>query len=474
MARAQAIYEERLKAGALRPDAMQAAIIARLDALCQNLADARKAARSGGFFKKLFGKNPRGYSGVKSLYLYGKVGRGKTMLMDLFYSALPEGDKRRAHFNDFMSDVQNRLASYREAEKQGKVKLPREGAFLRVAADLAAEAHILCFDEFSVTDIADAMILSRLFQALFAHGAVLVATSNVAPHDLYKHGLNRSLFLPFIKLLEEKADICPLDAPTDYRLEQGDKSVFPVYLSPNDEKAKAELDNFWYRLAGGAESRAETLTVRGHDITIPRAVNIAAGSEIFHQFGRGIEEADSAREKGQEAGRGVSPDRDEYKEAGSAAGALSQMARSDAGKENKAARFDFKDICGGNLAAPARGLAGGARETKSHKAARFDFKDICGGNLAAYDYMALAGHYALFCVENIPQFSEENRNEAKRFILLIDVLYDRHMPLCVTAAAPAAQLYIGKAEITEKFEFDRAASRLTEMQSDAYLRACRL
>lgn len=392
MGQAQAEYDKRLASGSLRPDAAQAAVVAKLDALSLALAAKRREAAGGGFFRNVFGAKKPDYRAVRGLYLYGKVGRGKTMLMDLFYAALPAGDKKRVHFNDFMADVQNRLAAYR---RQASAAAP-VGIFLQVAADLAAEAHILCFDEFAVTDIADAMILSRLFQALFARGVVLVATSNVAPEDLYKNGLNRALFLPFIRFLPEKAEICNLDAPIDYRLSQGADAPFPAYLTPADAKAKAALSAFWLELTGQSGGEKQQIKLRGRQITVPCAAPVKPDSPFYQP------------------------------------------------KANRAAKLCL--------------------------AARFDFADIDGQSLAAADYAALAEHYSLFCLENVPQFSEENRNQAKRFILFIDTLYDKTALLCLSAAAPAAELYAGKAEIAEKFEFDRTASRLTEMQGQAYLR----
>jgi len=389
-------YNQRIAAGRLNRDPAQAEIVARLDSLAEAIAAARaKAAAKSGFFAR-FRKSAPALLGVYGLYLYGKVGRGKTMLMDLFYASLPEGDKCRIHFNDFMADVQARLAAVRAAEKAGTLKLPSGGAVEKVAQDLADAAHILCFDEFAVGDIADAMILARLFTALFARGMVLIATSNVAPDDLYRNGLNRPLFLPFISLLKQNAEICNLDAPTDYRLAQGNAAEFPAYLAPADNAAKAQMDAFWRELTGQAGGKRQEITVLGHKIAVPIAAPIAEGSPFY-------------------------------------------------------------------AAAVAQGQ-------QKPFAARFDFADLGGRNLAAHDYAALAGHYALFMVENAPHFGDDSRNAAKRFILLIDTLYDRHMPLCLSAAARPEQLYIGAAQITEKFEFERTASRLIEMQSAAYLK----
>ncbi|WP_246681418.1 cell division protein ZapE [Candidatus Tokpelaia sp.] len=381
-------YNALVAKGSLAADTAQAAVIAKLDRLAAIVQERQQQAAKGGLLRRLWRGTAPDYSGVKSFYLYGPVGRGKTMIMDLFFAALPPGDKKRLHFNDFMNNVQNRLAACRAAEQAGKIKLPPAGALIRVAEDLAREAHILCCDEFSVTNIADAMILSRLFTALFAQGVVLVATSNVAPQNLYQDGLNRALFLPFINVLQQQAEICSLETPTDYRREKGAAAAVPAFITPCDAKAKAQMDRFWRGLTGRNSGEQQEITVSGHKIIIPCAAAI----------------------------------------------------QNTAPEKNGASRM----------------------------AARFDFADICRRDLAAADYAALAEHYAVFCVENVPLFSEENRNEAKRFILFIDIIYDRHLPLYLSAAAPADRLYTGTAMITEKFEFERTASRLVEMQSEAY------
>jgi len=379
-------YEALVAGGKLAADPAQAEIVTRLDTLAAALRQRRGQAAGAGWLRRLLAAPAPGYSGIKSFYLYGPVGRGKTMMMDLFFAALPPGDKRRVHFNDFMVDVQNRLAACRAAEQAGAIKLPPGGAIIQVAEDLAREAHILCFDEFAVTDIADAMILARLFTALFARGAVLVTTSNVAPADLYQNGLNRALFLPFIAVLQQQAEICCLAAPVDYRRTKPAAAHCPAFITPADAKARAQLNAFWRRLTGKTGGERQEIVLRGHKIIIPCVAAIANSA-----------------------------------------------------------------------------LAGG----KSGLAARFDFADIGGRNLAAADYAALAEHYAVFCVDNVPLFDEENRNAAKRFILFIDTLYDRRRLLYLSAAAPADALYTGAAHVTEKFEFARTASRLAEMQSQA-------
>ena len=365
-----AAYDALVAAGAIERDPAQVDAVEHLDALSAALArrgDGRP--RKHGFFGRLFGEAsdepaPRG------LYLWGAVGRGKTMLMDLFFEALPIASKRRAHFHAYMADVHERIHAWRQRLKAGEVT--GDDPIKPVAAALAEEASVLCFDEFAVTDIADAMILGRLFTALFAQGVVVVATSNVPPEGLYKDGLNRALFLPFIALLSERTEVMRLDSRTDFRLEKiGDS---PVYFMPPDAAAHAAMDDIFRRLTGGAPTKPATLTVYGHAVEVP---NQAAG------------------------------------------------------------------------------------------VARFDFADLCSKPLAASDYLAIARTYHTVLVDRIPRLSEERRNEARRFILLIDVLYERHVRLVASAETGPDDLYAGETG-AETFEFARTASRLHEMNSRDY------
>ncbi|TIS15502.1 MAG: cell division protein ZapE, partial [Mesorhizobium sp.] len=302
---------------------------------------------------------------VKGLYIHGGVGRGKTMLMDMFFDLLPVRRKRRVHFNDFMADVQDRIQKHRAARKNGDVK--EDDPIPPVARALAEEAWVLCFDEFSVTDIADAMILSRLFSALFSKGVVLVATSNVAPHDLYRDGLNRQLFLPFIGLLERHAHVLTLDAEKDYRQEKLNR--LPIYVTPADAAADRALDDAWKTMTHGRPTEAMTLTLKGRQLVVPRAAGDAA---------------------------------------------------------------------------------------------RFSFADLCEKPLGARDYLAIADRFSTVFIDHVPVLGEGKRNEAKRFILLIDTLYDHHMRLVMSAAAPPEGLYTARRG-TEVFEFERTVSRLIEM-----------
>lgn len=358
-------YNDLAEQGKLAPDPRQVEIARAFDALLDEITTKRLAAKKsslGWLFAKRTEKEP-----IRGLYIHGGVGRGKTMLMDMFFELLAAKRKRRVHFNVFMADVHDRIHQHRQALKKGETK--ETDPVPPIAKALADEAWVLCFDEFSVTDIADAMILSRLFSALFGHGVVLVATSNVAPDNLYKDGLNRGLFTPFIGILKEHARILNLDSETDYRLLKLNR--LPVYVTPLGPQADEEMDQAWAAVTDGKDVAPAELELKGRSIDVPRA-----------------------------AGR----------------------------------------------------------------AARFDFADICRKALAARDYNLIADSYDTIFVDNIPVMNRATRNEAKRFILLIDTLYDRGKRLIASAAASPAGLYDEKSG-TEAFEFDRTVSRLIEMQS---------
>ncbi|PZU82870.1 MAG: cell division protein ZapE [Chelatococcus sp.] len=363
-------YAALVESGAIERDPAQVAVVKKLEALNEALA-ARRLARKGSALGWLFGKKPETAAPPKGLYVWGSVGRGKTMLMDLFFEAAPVARKRRVHFHEFLADAHGRIHDYRQKLKTGQVKEP--DPIGPVAAELAAQAYLLCFDEFTVTDIADAMILGRLFTALFAAGVVVVATSNVEPSHLYENGLNRALFLPFIELLQTKVEVLKLDARTDFRLEK--LGGAPVYQVPADAKAQAALDKAFRNLAGVAKGAPLTLDVKGHALAIPQA-------------------------------------------------------------------------------------AGGV--------ARARFSDLCAHAYGASDYIALAQRFHTLVLDDIPVMAPEQRNEAKRFIILIDTLYEHHVKLVASAAAEPQNLYAGTTG-REAFEFDRTVSRLIEMRSDDYL-----
>jgi cell division protein ZapE len=366
-------YAGLAEAGQISRDPRQIEVARALDRLLDEIVEKRLAAKKsalGWLFAKRMPREP-----VKGLYIHGSVGRGKTMLMDMFFELVPAERKRRVHFNAFMADVHDRIARHRQAFKKGETK--ESDPVPPVARALAAEAWVLCFDEFSVTDIADAMILSRLFSALFSEGVVLVATSNVAPEDLYRDGLNRGLFEPFIGILRQHARVISLDSETDYRLRR--LARLPVYITPLGPQAEREMDEAWATATEGKTIAPAEIALKGRSVHVPRA-----------------------------AGR----------------------------------------------------------------AARFDFSDLCQKPLAARDYLAIAERFDAIFLDNIPAMGQAQRNEAKRFILLIDTLYDRRKRLVASAAAAPDALYTGKTG-AEAFEFARTASRLTEMQSRDWLEAVR-
>ncbi|RUV42372.1 MAG: cell division protein ZapE [Mesorhizobium sp.] len=363
-------YDHLVETGVVERDPAQERVVAALDRLTDEIS-AKRLAQKSSALGWLFARSNKPREAVKGIYIHGGVGRGKTMLMDMFFDLLPVRRKRRVHFNDFMADVQDRIQKHRAARKNGDVK--EDDPIPPVARALAEEAWVLCFDEFSVTDIADAMILSRLFSALFSKGVVLVATSNVAPHDLYRDGLNRQLFLPFIGLLERHAHVLTLDAEKDYRQEKLNR--LPIYVTPADAAADRALDDAWKTMTHGRPTAAMTLTLKGRQLVVPRAAGDAA---------------------------------------------------------------------------------------------RFSFADLCEKPLGARDYLAIADRFSTVFIDHVPVLGEGKRNEAKRFILLIDTLYDHHMRLVMSAAAPPEGLYTARRG-TEVLEFERTASRLIEMQSRDWL-----
>lgn len=364
-------YDHQVSSTALERDQAQERIATELDQLIDEIS-AKRLAHKSSALGWLFAARRKTHEAVKGLYVHGSVGRGKTMLMDMFFELVPVRRKRRVHFNDFMADVQDRIQKHRQARKDGTVK--EDDPIPPVARGLADEAWVLCFDEFSVTDIADAMILSRLFSALFANGVVLVATSNVAPHDLYRDGLNRQLFLPFIAILERYTKVVSLDADKDYRLEKLART--PVYLAPADEAAERMMDEAWAAMTHGAPTTETVLAVKGRQVLVPRAAGDAA---------------------------------------------------------------------------------------------RFSFADLCEKPLGARDYKVLADRFDTFFIDRVPVLDQTLRSATKRFILLIDTLYDRRKRLILSADVSPDRLYAGRPGVTEAFEFDRTASRLIEMQSRDWL-----
>lgn len=345
-------YSARVAAGAIAPDPAQEHVAELLDARAEALG------RAGGWF----GRRPL----PRGLYIWGPVGRGKSMLMDLFFEAAPVKKKSRVHFHEFMLAQHAFMRDARARGDSGQDQL-----ITLAAKAVADEARLLCFDEFAVTDIADAMILGRLFGKLFAADVMIVATSNRRPDDLYKNGLNRQLFTPFIALLKEKMEVVELAAARDYRLER--LMAAPVYYAPLGPAASQALDSAWDRLTFGAAPHAVTLDVSGRALRVERQ---AAG------------------------------------------------------------------------------------------VARFSFDELCARPLGAGDYLEITERFHTLILENVPKLTPAKREEAARFRILIDTLYEAKTKLVVSAEAQPQALYPAG---EQSFEFERTVSRLMEMRSQDYL-----
>jgi cell division protein ZapE len=259
-------YGALVAGGRIEADPAQADLVARLDGLAAGLVGYRPGRRASAL-GRLIGAKPN--EAPRGLYIHGAVGRGKTLLMDLFFEGAPLSLKRRVHFHAFMADVHARVHRWRQMRKRGEIL--GDDPIAPVAAALAGEAWLLCFDEFGVRDIADAMILGRLFAALFAAGVVVVATSNAAPGDLYRDGLNRALFLPFVALVRERLDIVELQARTDFRLEKLARA--PVYYCPDDARAEAALDAAFQSLTGAARGAPMDIALLGRVLRVPQAID---------------------------------------------------------------------------------------------------------------------------------------------------------------------------------------------------------
>ena len=363
----RAQYQALVASGAIEADAAQAEAAEAFAGLEQRLA-GYKPARKQGLLGRLFAEKdgaPRG------LYVHGEVGRGKTMLMDLFFQHSPVAHKRRAHFHEFMAEVHERIYGFRQNIARGEIA---DGDVIALTAtSIFDQAWLLCFDEFHVTDIADAMILGRLFSKLFELGTVVVATSNVAPEDLYKGGLNRALFLPFIAQISAHMDVLRLDARTDFRLEK--LAGVKMWLVPADRVADAVLNKAWARMTGNAPCRPRDISIKGRILHVP---------------------------------------------------------------------------------------------CSAHGVARFSFAQICEAPLAASDYLRLARDYHTIMIDRIPIMDYAERNAAKRFIALIDTLYDNAVKLMASAQADPVSLYRAM-DGHEANEFKRTSSRLIEMGSESYL-----
>ena len=357
-------YRDRVALGELNMDSAQDLVAEKLQTLHNALTDYIPNGGSTGWRRRL-GLDREQTNFLKGLYIYGGVGGGKSMLMDLFYDIAPIRRKRRVHFHEFLQDVHERFNLIR------KSKSTNFGDPIPIVAEnLADEAWLLCFDELQVYNVVDAIILGRLFEGLLSQGVVVVATSNRPPMDLYKNGLRRDKFLPFIDLIYERLDVLQLDSMTDYRLER--MLGMQVYHHPNDKRARQSLDLYFSELAGGRIPVMDQIEVKGRIIKILSAAGIA----------------------------------------------------------------------------------------------RKNFKELCGEPLGAADYLAIADRYHTLILDEIPCMGEEKQSEAKRFVTLIDALYEAKVNLICSAAVIPEQLFAAGEGV---FEFQRLVSRLMEMQSADYL-----
>ncbi len=369
-------YRARVASGALAADPAQALAAERLQSLWAALRgyqpEPKREERTGLFSRLLKKKAPDDIpaSYPHGLYLVGDVGRGKSMLMDLFFDTAEVPLKRRIHFHQFMQEAHRRIHAWRR--EAPRLADPHSDDPIPPLADqIAAEASLLCFDEFQVTDIVDAMILGRLFKALFARGVVVVATSNTVPADLFAGQPGRDAFLPFIALIEQYLDLIVMDGDRDFRRQR--LRAMPTWHVPADGRADAALDAAFATLTAGRRAAPERLTVMGRVLVVPHA---------------------------------------------------------------------------------AQGVA------------RFDFDALCGEALGAGDYLALATHYHALVLDGVPRLSPDNYDRARRFVTLVDALYDHRVKLIASAAAAPDDLY-QRGEGARAFQ--RTASRLEEMQSQAYL-----
>jgi cell division protein ZapE len=361
------VYRDMIARGSLAADPAQAMAVDRLQDLWERLRgyDPKPAPAGGGLLSRLMHRRHAEEYIPIGLYLVGEVGGGKSMLMDLFFDTALVARKQRVHFHRFIQNVHARIHAWRKAHPDVSDPIPP------LADQIAADAVLLCFDEFQVNDIADAMILGRLFQALFDRGVVVVTTSNIAPNDLFKGQPGRDAFLPFIALINQRLELVIMDSGRDYRRER--MRGLRTWLVPADDVSRGELDKAFLRLTGGSAVSPVSLMVMGRELVVPQA---------------------------------------------------------------------------------------------SDGVARFEFDRLCNTALGAGDYLAIATNFHTLVLDGIPLLSPDNYDQARRFIVLVDTLYDQRVKLIASADATPDQLY-QRGRNAKMFE--RTASRLDEMQSEDWL-----
>lgn len=359
-------YQQLLASGEITPDSAQQLAAERLDALAQTLhRTPARPVKSRRFFG-LFGSGAEASeTGLKGLYLYGPVGRGKSMLMDMFHDEVTITPRRRLHFHEFMQGAHSLIHKKRQRGAGGVSPI------VQAADEIADSAKLLCFDEMEVRDIADAMVLARLFTRLFERGVVVVTTSNRHPDELYRRGLHRDRFLPFIALLKDKVEVLDLGDGKDYRRDRlvGED----LYLTPLGRAARDKVDAAFEALTDGSPAEPDVVVVNAREVAVPRAAKSVA---------------------------------------------------------------------------------------------RFRFDEICGIALGPSDYLAIAQRYRAIVIDGIPRMTDDIRDKARRFITLVDALYERRCQFVCSAEVPVEELYAG---VDWGFEFDRTVSRLLEMRSISYL-----